>query len=84
MLTPTWNRASTLSRLKASLEAQTYPNFEWLIVDDGSTDGTADAVRQWQLDSARHYSHRATEWVSIVLSTMVCVQPRAVDLYSRL
>ena len=52
VLTPTWNRASTLPRLKASLEAQTYPNFEWLIVDDGSTDGTADLVRQWQLDSA--------------------------------
>ena len=40
ILTPTYNRAHTLSRLAASLEAQTFRDFEWLIVDDGSTDDT--------------------------------------------
>ena len=52
VLTATWNRASTLPRLKASLEAQTYSNFEWLIVDDGSTDETIGLIEQWQLDSS--------------------------------
>ncbi|HNV36715.1 MAG TPA: glycosyltransferase family A protein, partial [Rectinema sp.] len=51
VLTATWNRASTLPRLKASLEAQTYSNFEWLVVDDGSTDETIGLIEQWQLDS---------------------------------
>ncbi len=47
VFTPTYNRASTLPRVKASLEAQTYKDFEWVIVDDGSTDGTRDLVADW-------------------------------------
>ncbi|MDN5844297.1 MAG: glycosyltransferase family 2 protein [Alcaligenaceae bacterium] len=41
ILTPTWNRRHTLPRLYESLQAQTDQNFEWLVVDDGSTDDTA-------------------------------------------
>jgi glycosyltransferase involved in cell wall biosynthesis len=40
VLTPTYNRASTLPRLASSLERQGDARFEWLVVDDGSTDGT--------------------------------------------
>jgi glycosyltransferase involved in cell wall biosynthesis len=47
VFTPTYNRASTLPRVKASLEAQTFRDFEWLIVDDGSTDGTDELVADW-------------------------------------
>lgn len=42
VLTPTWNRRHTLPRLYESLCAQTFKDFEWLVVDDGSTDGTKD------------------------------------------
>jgi glycosyltransferase involved in cell wall biosynthesis len=38
VFTPTYNRAHTLGRVYASLCAQTYRSFEWLVVDDGSTD----------------------------------------------
>ncbi|NJL11459.1 MAG: glycosyltransferase family 2 protein [Calothrix sp. SM1_7_51] len=48
VFTPTYNRASTLCRVYDSLQAQTYRNFEWLIVDDGSTDYTRDLVKQWE------------------------------------
>lgn len=48
VFTPTYNRAHTLSRVYESLRAQTYSRFEWLIVDDGSTDGTAESVASWQ------------------------------------
>src|SRR6185503_12940562 len=42
---PTYNRAYCLSATIGSLQAQTYPNWEALIIDDGSTDDTAELVR---------------------------------------
>lgn len=48
ILTPTYNRAGELADLFRSLERQTVSDFEWLIVDDGSTDGTEQAVRGWE------------------------------------
>lgn len=44
VFTPSYNRAHTLFRLADSLEAQSFRAFEWLIVDDGSTDGTSALV----------------------------------------
>lgn len=48
--TPTYNRAHTLHRCYDSLKAQTFTDYEWLIVDDGSTDGTAELVAGWQAE----------------------------------
>ena len=45
--TPTYNRAHTLPRLYESLVRQTSQDFEWLVVDDGSTDGTRELVDGW-------------------------------------
>ncbi len=45
VVTPTYNRAHTLCRVFDSLLQQTYQNFKWLVVDDGSTDGTAELVQ---------------------------------------
>lgn len=45
IFTPTYNRKKTLPRLYESLIAQTNYQFEWLIVDDGSEDGTEDYVK---------------------------------------
>ena len=47
VFTPTCNRCATLPRVYASLAAQTFRDFEWLIVDDGSTDCTAALVDKW-------------------------------------
>lgn len=41
---PTRNRASLLPRAIGTVLAQRYPNWELLVVDDGSTDGTADVL----------------------------------------
>lgn len=49
--TSTFNRAHTLPRTYESLRQQTLRSFEWLVVDDGSTDGTEDLVRSWVKDS---------------------------------
>lgn len=47
IFTPTYNRAYTLPRLYDSLCAQTCKDFEWLVVDDGSTDDTQALLRKW-------------------------------------
>ena len=52
VFTPTYNRADRLGRARDSLEAQTYRDFEWLIVDDGSSDGTRPLVERWQRDAS--------------------------------
>jgi glycosyltransferase involved in cell wall biosynthesis len=48
VFTPTFNRKHTLGRVFESLKSQTFRDFEWLIVDDGSTDGTGDLVDSWR------------------------------------
>lgn len=50
VFTPTYNRAHTLPRLYHSIRRQTLRDFEWIIVDDGSTDDTPKLVRQWQAE----------------------------------
>lgn len=48
IFTPAYNRAHTLPRTYESLVNQDCKDFIWLIVDDGSTDNTAELVREWQ------------------------------------
>ncbi len=45
---PTYNRAHLLPRVLECMEAQTFQDFELLIVDDGSTDGTYDYLQSYQ------------------------------------
>lgn len=47
VFTPTYNRAKTITRLYNSLVAQTFKDFEWLIVDDGSSDDTESIVENF-------------------------------------
>ena len=47
VFTPSYNRAHTLGRTYMSLCRQTCKDFEWLIIDDGSTDNTRDVVQEW-------------------------------------
>lgn len=47
IFTPTYNRKELLKNLYESLKNQTYKDFEWIIVDDGSSDGTELSVRQF-------------------------------------
>lgn len=48
VFTPTYNRARTLQRTYESLCRQDCKEFIWLIIDDGSTDGTSELVQSWQ------------------------------------
>ena len=46
VFTPTYNRANTLMRLYDSLLKQSDTRFEWVIVDDGSTDNTESLIKK--------------------------------------
>lgn len=48
VFTPAYNRAHTLPRTYESLLVQDCKDFVWLVVDDGSSDHTAELVRMWQ------------------------------------
>ena len=61
IFTPTFNRAYTLGRLYESLKKQTNNMFEWVIVDDGSTDSTKEMVAAWKKEMKvpiRYYYQR--------------------------
>ncbi len=65
VFTATYNRANTLPRVWQSLRRQTFRDFEWLIVDDGSIDNTPDVVSHWlgQTDFSvrylrQHHGHK--------------------------
>lgn len=51
VFTATFNRAHTLPGVYESLINQTCRDLEWVIVDDGSTDNTAELVLEWQRNS---------------------------------
>jgi glycosyltransferase involved in cell wall biosynthesis len=69
IFTPTYNRAHTLHRVFESLNSQTSRDFEWLVVDDGSTDRTEQLVAGWiesadfpirylrQNHAGKHFAH---------------------------
>ena len=52
VITPTYNRAYILRQCYESLCAQSDPNFEWIVVDDGSTDNTQKLIQSF-IDDGR-------------------------------
>ena len=51
VFTPTYNRAHLLHRVFESLKKQTFRDFEWLIVDDGSSDNTKEIVEKFKKEA---------------------------------
>lgn len=47
IITPTYNRKELLKEAYESLKAQTSKDFIWLVIDDGSTDGTEKAIESF-------------------------------------
>lgn len=51
ILTPTYNRQESIKKLWESLKIQTKKDFEWLVIDDGSTDNTKVLIKKLQAAS---------------------------------
>ncbi|HBF15733.1 MAG TPA: hypothetical protein DDW30_08700 [Clostridiales bacterium] len=51
VLTPTYNRGYIITNAFMSLCRQTNKDFEWIIVDDGSTDDTELLVNSWKSEA---------------------------------
>lgn len=45
VFTPCYNGEKTIKRVFDSMEKQTYDNFEWIIINDGSTDNSDAVIR---------------------------------------
>lgn len=56
VFTPTYNRADKLERLFSSLMKQSDPDFEWLVIDDGSADHTEQLITR--LSKGAHFPVR--------------------------
>lgn len=61
--TPTYNRAYTLKRVYQSLLEQSDKEFEWVIIDDGSSDGTKELVEKFKEENKIHiiYSYHTNQ-----------------------
>lgn len=61
VFTPTYNRAGLIHRVYDSLQQQDFRNFEWIIVDDGSTDDTSEILEGFRKTAVFPFKvHRQT------------------------
>ena len=65
VILPTYNRAHLLQRSIKSVLDQSYRNLELIIVDDGSTDDTAEVVGRMSDDRIRYFQHRSKQRRSV-------------------
>jgi len=67
VIVPTYNCPEFLKAAIESVLAQTYTNLEVLVVDDGSTDNTAEVVRQFE--SRVRYIHQVNAGTAAARNT---------------
>jgi len=70
IIIPTFNRARLVARAIDSALGQTYPNFDVVVVDDGSTDDTQEVIRAYAGDPrVRLVRHERNRGVTAAINT---------------
>lgn len=69
VIIPTYNRADIIKASIDSVLAQTYDNFELIVVDDASTDGTEETVRSIGDDRIKFIKHNRNRGASAARNT---------------
>ena len=65
IIIPSFNRQQLISRAIESVLGQTSSNWELLIIDDGSNDGTKDLVKSYLTDGRITYVYQENKGVSV-------------------
>lgn len=68
IITPTYNHEAFIAQCIESVLAQTYSNWEQIIIDDGSTDKTAEIVRRYN-DPRIRYFHQQNAGIEALAHT---------------
>lgn len=83
VFTPTFNRKNLLKNVYSNLKNQTFDDFEWLIIDDGSTDGTEFEVEKWiaegELEIVYVKKENGGKHTAFKLAYEMCRTPYIVD-----
>ncbi len=66
---PAYNVASYIREAIDSVLAQTFADFEFIIVDDGSTDATSEIILSYADPRIRYFRHPANRGISAALTT---------------
>src|SRR5262245_48483502 len=66
IVTPVYNGSEYLHECIESVQAQTYRNWDYTIVDNCSTDATADIARRYAARDSRIRVHRNTTFLPVV------------------
>lgn len=61
IIVPLYNKVNEVQRAIDSIFAQTVQDFELIIVDGGSTDGSLDAIKRYELDPRYHLIHQISK-----------------------
>ncbi|MGV3763103.1 glycosyltransferase family 2 protein [Parapedobacter sp.] len=69
VFTPAYNRCGYLGLLYGSLKTQDFDDFEWVVVDDGSTDGTGEVMARFiaenQINIRYHYQQNSGKHAAV-------------------
>jgi len=61
IIVPLYNKVNEVERAIESIFAQTIQNFELIIIDGGSTDGSLDVIKRYESDTRYHLIHQISK-----------------------